>query len=117
MALECVDVLVALLPEGLVGIAWRQTLRLEPLGVNLERDDLLVVRAVEDADAAALRKGVRDAPEEVVVELLARGLPEPDDVHALWVHARHHVLDRRVLAGGVHCLQDDEERVAVARPQ
>ena len=36
------------------------------------------------------------------------GFLNSDDVHALWVHARHHMLDRRVLAGGVHRLQDDE---------
>src|SRR5262249_59920558 len=53
VALEGVDVLVALLPELLVSLAGREALRLEPLRVHLQSDDLLVVRPVEDADSAA----------------------------------------------------------------
>jgi hypothetical protein len=70
VAFEGVDVLLALLPEPLVAGARRQLLLLEPLGVDPEGDDLLVVGAVEDADAPALGSGFGDAPEEVVVELL-----------------------------------------------
>ena len=117
VALEAVDVLIAFLPEVLVALAGREPLRLEPLGVHLECDDLLVVRAVEDADATAFGKRFRDAPEVVVVELLGRGLLERDHLHALRIDARHHVLDRRILAGGVHRLQDDEQRVPVTGPQ
>src|SRR6185312_8713183 len=51
VALEGVDVLVAFLPEALVALARREPLRAEPLGMHLERDDLLVVRAIEDANA------------------------------------------------------------------
>ena len=82
-----------------------------------ERDDLLVVRAVEDPDPAPLGERLVDAPQEVVVEVLARRLLEGDDLHPLRVHARHHVLDRRVLAGGVERLEHHEERVRVARPE
>ena len=45
------------------------------------------------------------------------GLPERDDLDALRIHAGHDVLDRAVLAGRVHRLEDDEERVRVARPE
>ena len=117
VALERVDVLIALLPEALVALARRKPLRAEPLGMHLERDDLLVVRAVEDADATAFGKRFRDAPQEVVVELLGRRLPERDDLNALRIDSRHHVLDRRVLAGSVHRLQDDEQRLPVTRPK
>ena len=82
-----------------------------------QRDDLLVVRAVEDADPAPLGSVLGDAPQEGVVELLGRRLLERDDLHALRVDARHDVLDRRVLAGRVHRLEDDQQRVGVARPQ
>ena len=58
VTLERVDVLVALLPEALVALARREPLRLEPLGVDLQRDDLLVVRAVEDADAPSFGEGL-----------------------------------------------------------
>ena len=117
VALERVDVVVASLPELLAARPGRELLTLEPFGMHPQRDDLLVVRAVEDADPPPLGQGLADAPEEVVVELLAGGLPEGDDVDALRVHARHHVLDRRVLARRVERLEDDQERVGVARPQ
>ena len=53
------------------------------------------------------------APEEVVVEFLGRRLLEAVDLAALRIHARHDVLDRAVLAGGVHRLEDDQHRIAV----
>ena len=83
----------------------------------MDPDDehLLVVRAVEDADAAALGQRLHVAPEEIVVELLVRRLLEAEDLAALRVHARHHVLDRAVLAGGVHRLKDDQHGVDVGR--
>jgi hypothetical protein len=117
VALEGIDVLVALLPERLVSLAGREALRREPLRMHLQRDDLLVVRAVEDADASPPRQCVRDPPEVVVPELLGRWPLERDDLHTLRVHARHDVLDHGVLAGRVHRLEDDEQRVSVTRPQ
>jgi len=44
-----------------------------------------------------------------VVELLGRGGLERVDLAPLRVHARQDVLDRAVLAGGVHRLEDQEE--------
>ena len=52
-----------------------------------------------------------------MIELLRRGRLERDDLHALRVDTRHDVLDHRVLARRVHRLEDDEQRVPVARPQ
>jgi hypothetical protein len=68
VALEGVDVLVALLPERVASITGRKALRLEPLGMDPQRDDLLVVRAVEDPDAAGvlrplLELGLREGRE------------------------------------------------------
>ena len=76
-------------------------------------EHLLVVGAVEDADAAALGQAPDVAPHEVVVEVLRRGLLEREHLAALRIHARHHVLDRAVLAGGVHRLEDEQQRPAV----
>ena len=70
----------------------------------------LVIRAVEDADPAAFGQDPGVSPEEVVVELLGGGMLEAIDLAALGVHARHDVLDRAVLAGGVHGLEDQQDR-------
>ena len=56
-------------------------------------------------------------PEEVMVELLGRGLLERGDLAALRVHPGHDVLDGAVLAGGVHGLEDHEERLRCRRPR
>src|SRR5262249_38977460 len=40
---------------------------------------------------------------------------ERGHVNSLWIHARHDVLDRAVLAGGVHRLEDEQQRPAVLR--
>jgi hypothetical protein len=86
----------------------RQLLPAENLGVHPHHEHFLVVGTVEDADAAALRQAARGAPEEVVVELFAaRGL-ERVHLAALRIDPRHHVLDRAVLAGGVHRLEDQQ---------
>jgi hypothetical protein len=52
-----------------------------------------------------------------VVELGRARLLEADDLAALRVDPRHHVLDGAVLAGGIHRLKDQQQRVAVVRVQ
>jgi hypothetical protein len=59
------------------------------------------------------RQPHRRPPQEVVVQLVGgRGL-EAGDLHALRVHAAHHVADGAVLAGGVHRLEHDQQAVHV----
>ena len=76
---------------------------------NSHRDDVLVVRAVEDPDHPACRALGVDAPEEVVRELDRRGRLERRDATALRVDTREDVADRPVLAGGVEALEDEED--------
>jgi len=78
----------------------------QDLGVHLRDQHLLVVGAVEDPDAAALGQAALAAPQEVVVEVLGRGRLEREHLYTLRVHARHHVLDRAVLPGRIHRLED-----------
>ena len=73
--------------------------------MHAHHEHLLVVRAVEDGDLAALRETLRVAPEVIVIELLGRGHLEAVNGDALRVHPAHHVADRPVLAGGIQCLQ------------
>ena len=77
-----------------------------------DHEHLLVIRAVEDPDPSPFGERLRVAPQEVVVELLGRGLLEGHDLAALRVDPRHHVLDRPILAGGVHSLEDHQQSMA-----
>ena len=81
--------------------------------MDLHHEHVLVVRPVEDADPAALRQAPHVPPEEVVVQLLGRRLLEAEDLAALRIDAGHDVLDRAVLAGRVHRLEDDQDGVSV----
>ena len=64
-----------------------QLLRGEELGVHAHDEHLLVVAAIEDRDAAALRQLRRRAPEEIVRELAFARLLERRDVQTARVHA------------------------------
>ncbi len=113
VALESVDVLVALLPDVLGDEAFGQFLRAKKRRVDADDEDFLVVRAVEDTDFAALGDDFVVAPEIVVVQFFsARGF-EGVHVATLWIDAGHDVLDGAVLSGGIHGLKDEEEGPAV----
>jgi len=106
--------------ESLVPDVLRHQLRRELLGaqdvrVHADHEDLLVVRAIEDADVAALGQAAYAAPQEVVVELLPGRPLEGPHVDTLRIDSRHDVLDRAVLAGGVHGLEDQQDGPAVLR--
>ena len=86
---------------------------LQQLGMHAHHQHLLVVGAVEDADVAALRQAARAAPQIIVVEFLGRRRFEGEHLAALRIHAGHDVLDGAVLAGGIHGLEDQQQRPAV----
>ena len=81
--------------------------------VDFDDEHVLIVRAVEDADASAFGQGLHVAPEEVVVEFFGRGFFKAEDLTALGVHAGHDVADGSVFAGGVHCLEDQQQRMRI----
>ena len=73
----------------------------------------LVIRAVEDADPAALGKAARRAPEEIVIELFRAGLFETENLATLWIDARHDVTNGAIFARAVHALEDQQQRIAM----
>ena len=75
----------------------------------------LVIGAIEDADAAALRQRDHAAPHEIVIEFVGCRLLERIDLAALRIDAFEDALDGAVLAGRVHALKDHEQRPAVLR--
>lgn len=48
-----------------------------------------------------------------MIELLDRGMLETDNVATLGIYAGHNMLDRTILASGIHGLQDDQDRPAI----
>src|SRR5512146_1901320 len=73
----------------------------------------LVIRAVEDADLAAAGQAGCRAPKVVVIEFLLRWRLEGVHLYSLRIDAGHHVLDGAVLSGGVHRLENKQERPPV----
>ena len=70
---EGVEVVVASCPELGAPIAPRQLLLVDPLRVDAQGKDLLVLGPIEDPDPAALGSRLGDPPQEGVIEFLAGG--------------------------------------------
>src|SRR5208283_2983206 len=87
----------------------------EDFGVHANDEHLLVMRSIEDSDPAALGQIAGGAPEEIVLQLLGTGMFETEHLTALGVDTGHHMLDRAILSGGVHCLKNQQNGVAVRR--
>jgi len=85
----------------------------QDVAVHPDDQHLLVVRAVEDADAPALRQVARGAPQEVVLQFRLARVLEAEHLAALRIDARHHVLDGAVLAGRIHGLEDQQHGLSV----
>src|SRR5208282_4226689 len=89
-----------------------QFLRLEQFRMDAHDENLLVIGAVENADASAFRQTARRAPEKIVRQFLVAGAFEAEDLATLRIDARHDVFDGAVLARGVHRLKNQQQRVA-----
>src|SRR5687768_6468971 len=98
VALERANILKALIPDALGYASLRQLLRHEKFRVDPDRERLFVVAAVENTDAPALRQLFNAAPHIIVIEVRTRRALERRDLAALWIHTRHHVLDRSILS-------------------
>src|SRR6202034_1139256 len=98
VALESHDGLIALIPDGLSAAGIRQSFPAQDLGVHAHDEHLLVVRAVEDSDLAALGQIARGTPEEVVLEFGGARMLEAEHIATLRIHTRHYVRDDPVLA-------------------
>src|SRR5262249_39487375 len=108
-ALEGADVLEPLLLDARRHKPLGQHLALEQFGMHAHHQDLLVVRAVEDADPPARRQPPRAAPEKVVVKLLGARCLERMHLAAYRIDARYHMLDDAVLAARIHPLENDQD--------
>ena len=85
--------------------------------MHADDQHFFVIRTIEDADMAALGQKPRGLPQEVMFQLLGAGMFEAEDLAALRIDARHHVLDGAVFAGRVHGLKNQQQRVAIVGVQ
>ena len=76
---------------------------------DVDRDDVLVVRAVEDADLPPLRRHGVHAPEVVVRKLGCRRRAERVHLDPLRVHAGEDAADDAVLASAVEPLEHEQQ--------
>ena len=93
----------------------RNSLIAQDFGMNADNQHFLVIGAVEDTDPSARGQTARRAPEEIMTQFFGARLLETVDFAALRVDAGQDVADRAVLSGGVHCLKNQEHRIAVER--
>ena len=75
------------------------------------------MRPIEDADLSSCGKFAGVPPEIVVRVFLVGGDLETGHVHALRVHAAHHVTDGAVLTGAVDPLQAQQHAVRILSRQ
>ena len=83
--------------------------------MHLDDEHFLVIGAVEDADVAAFGQVAGGAPEKIVRQFLRAGMLEAEHLAALRIDAGHDVLDRAVLARGVHRLKNQQQRITIVR--
>jgi hypothetical protein len=104
IGLEGGDVLVAGVKQVthvLLLLVGQTLILLDNLGVHFADEHLLVVRAIENADATARRKLQHGGPEVVVIQLTLTGALEIMHLHAVGVDPTHDVFDGSVFARGV----------------
>src|SRR5579859_4173674 len=110
---EIANIFKTFFPDFLGYQLGRKVLLGQKLLVYANHQHFFIVRAIEDADLAALRQSPGGAPEKVMVQFFYGRLLETGDLASLGIHAGHDVLDQAVFAGGVHGLKDQQDRPLV----
>jgi hypothetical protein len=83
--------------------------------VHPNHENIFVVGSIEDHYLAFAGRAEVSAPEKIVSDLVIARLLEPKDERPLRVHSAEDVPDDAILAGGVECLQYDEQRLVAVR--
>jgi hypothetical protein len=83
--------------------------------MNAQNQNFFVIGSIENPDSPPLRQGASSAPEKIVFEFFRAGLFEAEDLATGGIGSGEDVLDGSILAGGVHTLENKEQRVTVVR--
>jgi len=81
--------------------------------MHADDEHFLIIGTIEDADPPAFRQTAGRAPKKIVLQFFSTRLFETENLAALRIDARHHVLDGAVFASGVHGLKDEEDAPAI----
>jgi hypothetical protein len=113
MLLQVRDGAIPVLPKVVLidQLIWKP-LAAENLRMHANHEHLLVVGTIEDADPPAFRQTAGRAPKKIVLQLLGTRLFETENLAALRIDPGHDVPDGTILAGSIHPLKDQEQRVA-----
>jgi phosphopantetheinyl transferase (holo-ACP synthase) len=91
------------------GSPWRE----ENLRMHPDDQHLLIIGTIEDADPPAFGQTARRAPKKIMFQFFGARLFETENLAALRIDAGHDVPDGAVLAGSVHPLKNQQQRIAV----
>ena len=78
-------------------------------------EHLLIVGTIEDADPASLRQAAGRAPKKIMLQFFRARLLETANLAAFGIDPGHDVLDGAVLAGSVHSLKNQQQRIVIGR--
>ena len=95
----------------------RQFLCGQYLRVNANDKYFFVLAPIKNSNAPTLRQTACSAPKKVMVKFLAGRPLETEDLTTGRVNALHDRSDRAVLAGSIHRLEYDQQRVAITGRQ
>jgi hypothetical protein len=114
MLLKVVDGAKTMFPKfAFPGRLFRQILAAQNFRMHAHDENLLVIGAVKNADVSALREAARRAPQKIMLQFPGARMLEAENLASLRIDAGHDVLDRAVLASGVHRLKNQQQRIAV----
>ena len=83
--------------------------------MHADDEHFLVIGTIEDTDPPASRQTAGRAPKKIVLQFLGARLFETKNLAALRIDPGYDVPDGAILAGGVHSLKNQQQRIAVGR--
>ena len=92
---------------------FRKTLVAEHLGMHADHQHFFVIGTIEDADPPPFGKPAGRAPEKVVFQFFRARLFEAGNLASCRIDSGHDVTDGPVLAGRVHPLKNQQQRIAI----
>ena len=116
MSLQIHDGTIAVMPNRyVVARRARHAFAVENLRMDARDEHLLVVGPIKDTDPPAFGQITSRAPQKIVLQFDGARPFEAEHLTALRIDPRHHMLDGAIFSSRIHCLKDEQRRIAVGR--